>query len=101
MNHSQIAYVITEYCVKPFGKHAVIDYDIAELARDIERFSRIYRVEAALALAQGIAESHFACAPPPPAAEPQKTSSTWEMSMTDQTNTSTPTKREWNATSSS
>ncbi|HOF59473.1 MAG TPA: glucosaminidase domain-containing protein [Candidatus Cloacimonadota bacterium] len=63
MNHSQIAYVITEYCVKPFGKHAVIDYDIAELARDIERFSLLYRVEAALALAQGIAESHFACAP--------------------------------------
>jgi flagellum-specific peptidoglycan hydrolase FlgJ len=63
MSKEQIAEVLTKYCVKPFGKEAILEYDIKEMAIAIKKWSYVYQVEPALALAQGIVESHWACAP--------------------------------------
>lgn len=63
MSVAEIAEALVTYCVKPFGKEAVLQYDVNEMASAIKKWSCVYQVEPALALAQGIVESHWACAP--------------------------------------
>jgi flagellum-specific peptidoglycan hydrolase FlgJ len=60
---SRLADILLEKCVKPFGRNAVLDFDIPTMAHDILRLSEEYKVESLLCVAQGIVESHFACNP--------------------------------------
>lgn len=60
---SRLADILVAKCVKPFGRTAVLDFDIPTMANDILRFSEMYKVEPLLCVAQGIVESHFACNP--------------------------------------
>lgn len=63
INSCQIEKIIEKFCLKPFHGKAVMDYDIHEMARHIYICAYAFQVETALALAQGILESHFACNP--------------------------------------
>ena len=81
MTQEQIADVIERYCVKQFGKKAVVEYTILDMARAIELWSYVYQVEPALALAQGIVESHFACNPD--AKRSRRTRNIWNVGNMD------------------
>lgn len=63
ITHYAVADVIVNNCRVPFGSDAVMDYDVLSLSYTVLRLSKAYKVELGLALAQGILESHFACAP--------------------------------------
>jgi len=63
MNKEMIKKVLQELAVKPFGKKAIIDYDLDEMAYAIERICAQYKIDPRLCLAQGILESHFGCNP--------------------------------------
>lgn len=60
---SRLADILLEMCVKPFGRTAVLDFDIPTMAHDILRLSEKYKVEPLLCVAQGVVESHFGCNP--------------------------------------
>lgn len=63
MRAEQIKQVLMKLAAGPWGKAAVMAFDLDEIAELLERFSRAYHVEARLALAQGIAECHFGMNP--------------------------------------
>lgn len=63
MTVEQIAKVIRELAVKPFGKKAVLAYEVNEMAALIHKLAGQYHVDPRLALAQGILECHFGCNP--------------------------------------
>lgn len=63
MTKEQIVKVITELCVKPFGKNAVIATDYNALAEAMVQKAETYKVDPRLCLAQGIAECHYGANP--------------------------------------
>lgn len=63
MTQEQIKQVLQEMAVKPFGKKAVLPFDMDEMASLIEHKCAQYHVDPRLCLAQGILECHFGCNP--------------------------------------
>lgn len=59
----KIKQVIKKRCIDAFGKKAVIDWDLDKISEAVARGAERYKVEAELALAQGILECHFGCNP--------------------------------------
>ena len=58
---ARLTNILLEMCVKPFGRNAVLDFDIPTMAQNILKYSAKHKVEPLLCVAQGVVESHFAC----------------------------------------
>jgi flagellum-specific peptidoglycan hydrolase FlgJ len=63
MDKINILKVLQEMAVKPFGKRAVLAFDLEQMAELIEKKCSQYKVDPRLCLAQGILECHFGCNP--------------------------------------
>lgn len=81
MTIEQIISVIEKLCIKPFGKKAVIAWDLPSLAQQLLEKCGIYKVDPRLALAQGILEGHFGCNPA--ASRSRKTKNLWNVGNVD------------------
>lgn len=63
MTIEMIKKIIQETCIKPFGKAAVLPWDLDEIANILSLKCEQYHVDPRLALAQGILECHFGVNP--------------------------------------
>lgn len=81
MTTAQIAKIINDLAIKPFGKTAVIAFDVNEMAELIHRLAGQYHVDPRLALAQGILECHFGANPA--AARSRKTKNIFNVGNVD------------------
>ena len=63
MSRDKIKKVLQKMCIDIFGKQAIVEWNIDQMAADIETMAQQYKVEAKLCLAQGILESHFCVNP--------------------------------------
>jgi flagellum-specific peptidoglycan hydrolase FlgJ len=63
MTAELIKKVLQDMAVKPFGKKAVVAFDMEDMAALIEAKCGQYKVDTRLCLAQGLLECHFGCNP--------------------------------------
>lgn len=79
----QIEEVVYSFSVGVWGKKAVIprDWDYSKIAQSIYENCRKYNIDPVLALAQGVAESHFGVAPG--AKRTRRTKNIWNVGNVD------------------
>ena len=78
---ARLTNILLEMCVKPFGRNAVLDFDIPTMAQNILKYSAKHKVEPLLCVAQGVVESHLPVILRLLGAARLRTSSTWETLM--------------------
>lgn len=63
MSRDDVKTVIQKMCIDTFGQDARVPWELDEIVDALMEGSSAHKVELELALAQGIAESHFGCNP--------------------------------------